>query len=186
MIPQQLNVSSTLVVAGSLMVLLVSTSGHSSAPPKPTPRPGTLGAYARKITLDRSALGDPSGRVILTNGTVATIGDSAAFTLGAVATTGRSPSRTSDRSNSAERSRWRAAHQRQQRVVSELEQRRSLVETEIEHLEKGRLTPKILARLERAQSKRQHIEHEIARARQELARIVRDARRHGAEPGWFR
>ena len=44
----------------------------------------------------------------------------------------------------------------------------------------------VTARLERAESKLRHLDEEISREREELSRIVRDARRRGAEPGWFR
>jgi len=186
MFPQQSKVPSVPVAIGLLMALVTPTSGLAADPPKPTPQPGTLGAYARTITLDRSALSDSSGRVILTNDTVAGIADGRTITLGAVPSAGPRSSSASGHGGGSTRARWRAAHQRQQRVITDLERQLSLLEIEIDHLEKQQLTPKILARLDRVESKRQHLEQQTARAREELARIVRDARRQGAEPGWFR
>lgn len=166
--------------------LLVPSAVFSADRPTPTPRPGTLAAYAQKITLDRSLLGDESGRVILTNEEVAEIGACAAITLGSVVTPSDHHSKKSGSGGSAERTRWRAAHRKQQKVIADLERQLSLLGVEIDHLEKQQRTPKILARLDRAEAKRRHLELETSRAREELARIVRDARRQGAEPGWFR
>jgi hypothetical protein len=154
--------------------------------PKPTPRPGTLGAYASKITLDRSLLDDASGHLVLTNDTVADLAKGTPITLGAVVTVGHGSSKASGGRGSADRARWRAVHQKQQQVIADLEQRRFLLEIEISHLRRQRPTPKILARLDRTEAKGRHLEQEISRAREKLARIVRDARHEGAEPGWFR
>jgi hypothetical protein len=155
-------------------------------PPKPTPRPGTLGAYARSITLKRSALEDEAGRLVLTNDSVAAHGAGAAITLGAVPTTKRDGLNKADGTSSAERSKWRAAHKKQQRVIVGLERRRSLLEVEIDSLENQRLTLQTMARLQASEERLQLLDREIAVERAELARIVREARRHGAEPGWFR
>jgi septal ring factor EnvC (AmiA/AmiB activator) len=154
--------------------------------PQPTPRPGTLGAYAEKITLRRSTLCDEDGHLVLTNKNVATLGDTAAITLGSVPTTERKGQRPSDREIAAERSRWRGAHQRQQDVIEALERRRARLEVEIKYLENQSLTIKTMARLQTAEARLQQLDREIAVERAELARIVREARRHGAEPGWFR
>jgi hypothetical protein len=175
-----------IVAIVAITVSLSSATGSGTDQPQPTPRPGTLGAYARTVTLDRSALGDQTGRLVLTNGKVERIGDGASITLGSVETAKRVVSKPSKAADSAARERWRSAHQKQRRVIADLERRLSLIEIEIDHIEDQRLTPKTLARLDRAESKRRHLEQEIARAREALARIVRDARREGAEPGWFR
>jgi hypothetical protein len=186
MFPQQSSRSRRLLTIVLSAALLMPASAFSADRPQPTPRPGTLGAYAQKITLDRSSLGDPSGTVILTNDTVVGFTNDGAITLGTVVTVQHDPSKASSGGSSAERARWRAAHGRQQRVIADLEKQHSLLEIEIGHLEKQQLTPKILARIDRAEAKRRFVEREISRAREELARIVRDARRQGAEPGWFR
>ena len=185
MTPRQSKLSRWPVALCAILASMTVGADSPSDQPKPTPRTGSLGAYAREVTLDRSALGQPSGPVILTNDTVTGVAEDAAITLGAVTMDGVAAPATSV-GESADWTRWRAAHQRQQRVVAGLEKRMSLLDMEIDHIEQQRLTPKILARLDRAEAKRRHLEQEIRQARDELARIVRDARRHGAEPGWFR
>jgi len=184
--PQQSSLSRNLLTVVVSSAFLIPVTAFSTDRPKPTPRPGTLGAYASKITLDRSLLDAPAGRLILTNDTVADIAKGTTITLGAVVVGGHGSSQDSKRGGHADRARWRSAHQKQQRVIADLEQRRSLLEIEIGHLNRQQLTPKILARLDHTEAKRRHLEQEISRAREELARIVRDARRQGAEPGWFR
>jgi hypothetical protein len=186
MFPQYSNLPRRLIAAVVAIASFSPASVSGSEKPRPTPRPGTLGAYAREITIDRSAFGDPDGRVILTNENVVGFGTGATITLGAVMTAVHGRSKASSGGSSADRSRVRAAHRKQQQVIADLERQRSLLEVEIRHIDNQSLTPKILARLDRAKSKRRHLDQEISRARDELARIVRDARRQGAEPGWFR
>jgi len=186
MIPQHSNHSSSLVSAVLIVVSFTAAPGSAADPPKPTPRPGTLGAYASKVTLDRSALSDRTGRVILTNDNVVGLGEGATITLGSVVTAGRKKSKPAGGADNAERSRWQAAHHKQRQVIVGLERRRSQFETEIDQIEDLGLTARTMARLERAESKLRHLDEEIARERSALARIVRDARRRGAEPGWFR
>jgi len=186
MIPQHSNHSSSLVSAVLIVVSITAAPGSAAEPPRPTPRPGSLAAYAAKITLDRSALGDDSGRVTLTNDNVVGLGEGATITLGTVAPAGRKKSKPSGVADNAERARWQAAHHKQRQVIVGLERRRSQLETEIDQIEDLGLTVRTMARLERAESKLRHLDEEIARERSALARIVRDARRRGAEPGWFR
>ncbi len=71
-------------------------------------------------------------------------------------------------------------------MIAGVERRRSLLEVEIDRIEDGPLTAKNLARLDHAEAKARVLDDEIRRKRAELSRIVREARRHGAEPGWFR
>lgn len=185
MTPIQSNRSCCRAAFITVVAVLTSVSVFPADQPAPTPRPGTLGAYARKITLDRSAVGQLSGRLILTNETILDVCEDATITLGAVTMNGvHAPTRPNG--GSAARRRWRAAHRRQQRVIADIEKRRSLLDIEIAHIKQQQLTPKILARLDRAEAKRRHLEQEIHNAREELAHIVREARRDGAEPEWFR
>ena len=186
MIPQHSNHSSRLVSAVLTIVSITAASGSAADPPRPTPRPGTLGAYAKKVSLNRSALGDTTGRVVLTNDSVIGLAADGSITLGTVASAGRKKSKASGVADNAERSRWQAAHHKQRQVIVALERRRSQLETEIDQIEDLSLTAKTMARLERAESKLRHLDEEIAAERAALARIVRDARRRGAEPGWFR
>jgi hypothetical protein len=168
------------------LVGLSASSVSAGDSPQPTPRPGTLAAYAEKLTLDRSALGDDTGRVILTNDSVAGLAADGSITLGTVTLEGRQKSTTSPAADNAERSRWQAAHRKQRQVIAILERRRSQLELAIDQIENQSLTARTMARLEQLELKMRQLDRDIAAERVELARIVRDARRRGAEPGWFR
>ena len=97
------------LAAFSVPLWLIAACALAADPPRPTPRPGTLGAYAARITLDRSALSDETGRVVLTNDNVVALGVGGSITLGAVATTGRKQARSQSVADNVERARWRAA-----------------------------------------------------------------------------
>jgi hypothetical protein len=184
MISQYSNLSGRFVPALLSIVSFTAVSGSAADPPRPTPRPGSLAAYAEKVTLDRSTLGNGDGRVILTNDSVTALAADGSITLGTVTQADRKKAKSVV--DNAERSRWQAAHRRQRQVIAALEKRRSQLETEIDQIEDLGLTAKTMARLERSESKLRHLDEEIGREREALARIVRDARRRGAEPGWFR
>lgn len=186
MIPQHSDLSRRLVSAVVAAAWLTAQLVSATDPPRPTPRPGSLAAYAEKITLDRSALGDGAGRLILTNDSVAGLAAGGSITLGTVTPASGKKSNASGTGNGSERSRWQAAYRKQQHVIVALEKQRAKVEIEIDQLDDLGLTAKVMARLERTESKLHHLDEEIAREREALARIVRDARRCGAEPGWFR
>ena len=184
--PNSMDPSCRLMAVASLLFCFTSSFGSATDPPRPTPRPGTLGAYAKNVTLNSSALSNGDGRVVLTNDNVTALAPDGSITLGTVAPAGRKKSKPSGGEGNAERSRWQAAHRSQQQVIVGLERRRSQLETEIDQIEDLGLTARTMARLERAESKLRHLDEEIARERSALARIVRDVRRRGAEPGWFR
>jgi hypothetical protein len=122
--------------------------------------------------------------VILTNDNITALAADGSITLGSVTPAERKEAKSV--TDKTERSRWQAAHHRQRQVITGLERRRSQLETEIDQIEDLGLTAKTMARLDRAKSKLRHLDEEIAAERSVLARIVRDARRRGAEPGWFR
>lgn len=185
--PTHISTISGRVARTWLMLLSVSHTAYATElPSKPTPPPGSLGAYAEKIILRRSKLCDQNGRLVLTNDNVARLGRGAAITLGAVSPAETKGNRAPKAASTTERSRWRATHQRQQEVITGLERRRARLEVDIDSLENQRLTIKTMARLQAAEARLQLLDREIAVERAELARIVREARRHGAEPGWFR
>ncbi len=175
-----------LTAVACVLISLSASSASAGDSPQPTPRPGTLAAYAEKVTLDRSALGDGTGRVILTNESVAGLAADGSITLGTVTLEGRRKSTTSTGADNAERSRWQAAHRKQRQVIAALERRRSQLAIEIDQIENQGLTARTMARLEQLELKMRQLDHDIAAERARLARIVRDARLRGAEPGWFR
>jgi hypothetical protein len=149
----------------------------------PTPRPDSLAAYARRITLDRSRAAEGSDRLTITNENLEVFAAGGAVTLGSVPAHSFAPA---TRPDAAERARWRKVYHKQRGVIAGLERRRALLEVEIDHIEDGQLTAKNFARLDRAEAKLRVLDEEIKHERAELVRIVREARRHGAEPGWFR
>ena len=151
--------------------------------PIPTPRPGSLAAYASCLPLNRSMAGGAADRLMITNENLEAFAAGGAVTLGSMPTHGSAPASQPD---AAERERWRKAFHVQRKVIAGVERRRSLLEVEIDHIEDGQLTAKNLARLDHAEAKARALDGEIRREQGELSRIVREARRHGAEPGWFR
>jgi hypothetical protein len=151
-----------------------------SPTPTPAPRPGSLAAYAGRITLNRSRAGDGADRLMITNDNLEMFAAGGAVTLGSASTNDAVPTKPPDAAE------WRKAYLKQRQVIAGIERRRTLLEVEIDHIEDGQLTATNLARLDRAKAKARVLEEEIKRERGELAKIVREARRHGAEPGWFR
>jgi len=172
-----------LIGGGALPVSGQSTDAPS---PTPTPRPETLSDYARHNSLKTSGVADATGRVVISTATLAEIAEGGRITVGGTAVSGRNLGPTPSSPSASERTRWRAAHNRQTQVIVGLERRRALLEIEIDHIGNQSLTIKTMARLQRAEAKMRQLEDEISAERAELARIVREARRHGAEPGWFR
>ena len=178
------NTSCRFITVASLIFCRTTSIGSTAEPPSPTPRPGSLAAYAEKVTLDRSALDVCEGRVILTNEGVTVLAADGSITLGTVKQADRKKAKSV--ANSSERSRWQAAHGKQREVIADLERRRSRLILEIDQINDLSLTAKTMARLEQSEAKLHLLDGEIAAERAELARIVRNARRRGAEPGWFR
>ncbi len=172
-----------LIGGGALPVSGQSTDAPS---PTPTPRPETLSEYARCNSLKTSGLADPSGRVVISTANLTEVADGGTITIGGTPPAGKNRHPTPSTPSATERARWRAAHGRQRQVIAGLERRRALLSIEIAHLGDQSLTIKTMARLQRAEAKLRQLDEEISTERRELARIVREARRHGAEPGWFR
>jgi hypothetical protein len=172
-----------LIGSGALPVSSRSTEVPS---PTPTPRPGTLSEYAHGISLKTSGAADASGQVIISTATLSEIAGQGTITIAGTSGPGEKQRPTPSSPNVSERTRWRAAHDKQKQVIAGLERRRQLLEIEIDHIGNEKLTIKTMARLQRAEAKLRQLDGEISSERRELASIVREARRHGAEPGWFR
>lgn len=169
-----------LIGSGALPV-----SGQSTDVPTPTPRPETLSEYARCNSLKTSGVADAYGRVIISTANLAEVADGGTITIGGTSP-GKNRHPTPSTPSASERARWRAAHDKQRQVIAGLDRRRALLSIEIDHIGNERLTVKTMARLQRAEAKMRQLEEEISAESAELARIIREARRHGAEPGWFR
>ena len=171
----------TALVACCLLQSPLSANESST----PAPKPGTLGAYAQHVQLNRSALQNDGG-IVLTNNEVAAVAREVTITLGTVVAPEPTESASSNGSESGERERWTAAHRKQSQVIAKLKQRRSLLAIDVDVLDDQRPTPKLLARLDRARAKLRHVYRQIDQEKEILARIVRQARQHGAQPDWFR
>jgi len=164
--------------------LCLSGSASAADAPSPTPRPGTLAEYASRVRLrSTGASGAPAG-LTLDRAALAELARQGTLTLGAVAI-GPSPPRATA-ATAADRERWRSRYLAQQRAVDGLERRRARLAAELDRLESGRLSAAVMARIDRAENGLRALDEDIRSERAELARIVRDARAHGAEPGWFR
>jgi hypothetical protein len=183
--PTRISPRKSLRAFGVTAIFAVAQITNADDPAaRPTPQPGTLAAYAKKTTLNSSALVDDSGRLTLTNAKMAEIAADGRIILGVTVVAARKPLKSEP--GTAERARWRKVYFKQRDAIRALERRRALIEVEIDHIEDGRLDARGLARLERAEAKLRLLDKEIRDERNELARIVREARRHGAQPGWFR
>lgn len=179
------NSTRKICAIGAVTLLAGAISVNAEEPvARATPAPGTLAAYAKKTTLNSSALRDDNGRVTLTNAKMAELAADGKIILGVAGVAESKPIKAD--ASAALRSKWRKVYFKQRDAVTALERRRALLEVEIDHIENGRLDARGLARLERAEAKLRLLDEEIRDEHLELARIVRDARRHGAQPGWFR
>jgi len=179
---------STMVCAVAMVASVTSSpaSPTDEPTPTPTPRPGTLAAYASRTSLDRKAVDGETGQVTITSENLAELAEGGAMTIGPPAEGPPVPIGLRGGADPGVRTRWRARYMRQRRVITKIEGRRTKVEAEIDRIKRGSLSARNLARLDRAREKLQLLDGEIRRERVELGRIVREARRHGAQPGWFR
>ena len=175
--------SKSLCHAMCVISIVAAAASVAAENPTPTPRPDSLAAYARHITLDRSRAVEGADRLMITNDNLEVFAAGGSVTLGSMPTHGSAPATQPD---AAERERWRKAFQVQRRVIAGVERRRTLLEVEIDRIEDGPLTARNLARLDHAEAKARVLDGEIRHEQGELSRIVREARHHGAEPGWFR
>lgn len=167
-----------------LALPLVALSAQAEEPPPtPTPRPQTLAAYAESITLKRPDLIDSEGRLTISSETIAELARGGSLTEGRIVLGKSASTKTA---TTSEKSKWQSRVSKQRAVIEKLAHKRARIEKEIDALENGRLTPRVLARMEKAEVDLQFVDGEIHRAKLEFAKIIREARRNGAEPGWFR
>ncbi|HSL18549.1 MAG TPA: hypothetical protein VLB51_11650 [Methylomirabilota bacterium] len=170
---------------GVAVIVVATSAAAEGPPPAPTPKPGTLAAFASRAELDRSRAA-ADGAIVITDDTLTELGEGAVVTLAgepAAPLPELTPGPTAD---PKARSRWRSAVLAQSRKIAGLQARRDAAELELDRLERGSLDARTLDRIEKAEAKLRQIDAEIARERAVLSRIVRDARKDGAQPGWFR
>ena len=149
--------------------------------PTPTPRPTTLAAYARATVLERT--GEP---IVITGDNLDELGRGARFCVTSEPVSEPLKPVPDTRIDPKLRARWRSKVLAQSQRIARLEARRAAVEAEIDRLERGRLDARTLDRIERAEAKLRLVDTDLRRERTALSRIVREARKQGAQPGWFR
>lgn len=165
--------------------LVAAAAAASDEPSRraPTPRPGTLADYARRVSLNAPEGAVGPGPLTISSANLGQLAVHGRLIRGAV----EAPrAAAGPGSPVGDRDLWRGRYFEQRRVLIDLEGKRARLAAEIDRLESGRLTAAIMARIDRAEVELRLLEREVQDAKTELGRLVRDARRHGAEPGWFR
>ena len=182
-IPHQIRVLVRVIGIVKLAGAAFASADTPPATPTPTPRLGTLAAYASSITLDR---GPGEDQVLITTDNLRTLGEGGFLTTAAMPTGDPVKVNLSTEIDPKIRERWRKKVLKQSGVTAKLQAQRRAVEEEIERIERGRLDSRALDRLEKAEAKLADADAEIRRAKAQLSRLVREARKEGAQPGWFR
>jgi septal ring factor EnvC (AmiA/AmiB activator) len=162
-------------------------------------RPGRLAHLAARIELDRSAVGTDSGQIVISDHNLQTL--AARGRLTAVPTAAWSgpvgTSKNADKSSAQladQERKWRGRYRRQLAKVRTLETRLATLDRRLKALEDAatsvarslRQWAAARAKLESARSDRAALAERLDDERAELERIIREARREGAQPGWFR
>jgi hypothetical protein len=172
------------VIAAAALVAVVVSAGVPPALPPPGPR--TLAELASRTALHRSAVAAGVGPIVITDANLADLADGAVVTV--LATTAGDPvdAAAVERVDPKLRERWRRAVLAQSAVVARHEARRAAAAAEVDRLDRGRLDARTLDRIDKARAKVELAEAEVRRERAALSRLIREARKQGAQPGWFR
>lgn len=181
-----------------------SQSPSQAAAPTPTPRPRTLGDLARTLKL-RPPLknaGAKSGVIVITDSNLQEYAAKGGLTTatgqpqqgrGQAALANAQQARASAEQE-AKRKSWRSTYQRQAQLVSSIKTRIKKLDEEIPGLWRqfyawddpayrdGVIKPK----LDKALNERNTLAKRLPTEEAKLPEILEQARRDGAEPGWFR
>jgi len=157
-----------------------------SPPPSPIPKTGTLAAFAGDRSLRRALGVDDDTPIVITDDNLSRLADGAVITV--MTSTIAETSEVGDVAapDPKTREKWRRKVLAQSAVIARLEARRRSVESGIDRLERGRLDAKTLDRISDAEERLAAVDGELQRERNTLSRIIRSARKEGAQPGWFR
>jgi len=183
-----MEISHQLTTFGCVLGLawLSVAQAADSPPPKPTPKPGSLAALASTRSLNRLPDADGTGVIMITDDNLVLLGQGAALTV-MTSTIADPPDVEIDvQVDPKTHEKWRRKVLAQSSVIANLEARRDDAEAEINRMERGRLDGRTLDRIAKTETKLQTIDAEIKREKAKLSRIVREARKEGAQPGWFR
>jgi hypothetical protein len=174
------------VAIAAVLTSVPAASGQTPEPATtPTPRPTSLAAYARNTVLDRTDH-SADGPIVITGDNLDELGHDAVFSIAGKPLAPPFEPDPNSRVDPKLRARWRSKVLAQSERIARLDARRAAVEAEIDRLERGRLDSRTLDRIERAEDKLRLVDADIKREKAALSRLVRDARRQGAQPGWFR
>ncbi len=177
-----------ITILGCVFVLTWASALQAADPPgpQPTPKPGTLAAIACSRSLNRVPELDQTGVIVITDDNLNQLGRGAAITLMTSTIADPSAVETDHRTDPNTREKWRKKVLAQGNVIARLEARRVDTESELNRLERGKLDARTLDRIAKAESKLQTIDAEIRSEKAQLSTIIREARKEGAQPGWFR
>lgn len=152
------------------------------ASPTPTPCPKRLG----DIKLKNVARSDDNGHVVISDADLADLAGRGSLTVGGKAATETTRSKPRKTPSRSVRERWRTKVLNRKGVIDGLERKHLRIEAQIDLIEDAKVTARSLAQLQKAEIELRSIEREIRAEKAELGRLIREARRDGAEPGWFR
>ena len=177
-----------LITLWAVMVVFWNPVARAVEPPSPTPVPraGTLASLASTRSLARSPEADLSTPIVITDDNLAELADGAVVTMVSSTVAEFSEITVDAEEDPKTRERWRKKVLAQRKVIARAETKRDAVISEIDRLGRGRLDSRTLDRIAKAEVKLRAAEDEIKRAKAELSRIVGEARKEGAQPGWFR
>ncbi len=158
----------------------------------------SLSDYARKTPLARPAAVGAS--LVISNDTLDALAERGCLTTASpggdevAGHQGGPEARAGDRvDEEKKRSSWRRQHRRQAAQVETARAALRALDDRIEELDRRRFEAgpsrrgaSLAGRLDELRSKRRQAVARLERERAELAAIVREARRDGAQPGWFR
>jgi hypothetical protein len=177
--------------------------------PKPTPtpvvkviresRPQRLGDIAWKIKLGGAAVTSDDEAIVLTNENVQQLAGERMLTERGQTAQGQPQAAdpqlqqlTEDRER--RRKHWRKLYDKQQEKVRKVEAELAMADVKVDSAvsayrqARGSGAPEVKARakLDEARGKRQVVAERLAREQSRLQTIIGQARRDGAQPGWFR
>jgi len=183
-----MEITRQLIALWAVVVISWNPVARAVEPPSPTPapRPGTLASVALTRSLIRCPGTDPSSPIVITDDNLAELAEGAVVTM-VSSTVAEFPEIAVETGVAPKtRERWRRKVFAQSKVIARAEAARDVARAEIDRLGRGQLDSRTLDRIAKAEAKLRTADDEIKRAKAELSKIVREARKEGAQPGWFR
>ena len=172
-------------------ILTVLAVFAEAQPPAPTPprTPRSLSDAAARITLDRSLVGGSDATVLVSNenlGHLAAHGRLTTWTSGSNQNRREPESSPVTSPRASTRSQWRKRYGRQARLIQKIEDEVAALVIQVDRLDLNDNDGRRQARLERAREQLAATRRRLTVEERRLHRIVQDARKDGAQPGWFR